>query len=186
MPLSPLCHYDRYKAQVEKIQYVIGLHLTLNPWEKVDKSTIRNCFTKAEFITEEIKTESQDENVQDHGEIELYDFLKEIVEAIMCSEESGESEDEGINVVERVISFSESPCVWSTTRKFVEERSDITYKMEACDRLENEMQVIHQKKISSRDTTKLQPVCVEHESSCTVSIPLSDINGLIDLVSNPP
>ena len=99
--------------------------------------------------------------MHENGEIELSDFLEaderlatggsftleEIAEEMLCSEEPVESEDDDITVKEEVVPFEEAQRTWSTVRKFMQQRSGKPGVMQACDRLDNEIHVIRQKKM---------------------------------------
>ena len=151
-----------------------ALHVARRAWEQVGKSTIGNCFAKAKFIEGEIQTEAHDaelieiwealpaeEKMHANREIELSDFLeaderlatggsstlKEITEEKLCSEEPVESGDDDITVEEDGILFEEARHTWSTVRKFMQQRSGKPGVIQACDRLDNEMLVIRQKKM---------------------------------------
>lgn len=127
-----------------------ALHILCCAWEQVSESTIRNCFVKAKFIEEEIQSEPDDadlleiwealpaeEKMQENEEIELSDFLEaderlvtggsltldEIAEEMLRSEEPVESEDNEINVEDKIVSFEEAQRAWCTVRKFMQQRN---------------------------------------------------------------
>ncbi|KII71435.1 hypothetical protein RF11_02951 [Thelohanellus kitauei] len=74
-------------------------------------------------------------------------MLKQIAEAMTCGEEQVESEDDDITVEEDVFSFDDAQRSLITMKKFIEQRSGKPSEIQACDRLDNEMHVIRQKKI---------------------------------------
>ena len=149
-----------------------ALHVARYAWEQVSKSTIRNCFAKAKFIDEEIRTEPQDaelleiwkalpaeEKMHENEEIELPDFLEaderlatggsftlEEIAEMLYNEEPVESEDEVI-VEEEIVLFEEAQRAWITVRKFMQQTSGKPDVMQACDRLDNEMNEIRRKKM---------------------------------------
>ncbi|KII68964.1 hypothetical protein RF11_01528 [Thelohanellus kitauei] len=75
---------------------------------------------------------------------------EEIVETMMCRGECVESEDEDISVEKEVVWFKKGQRALSTVLKFVEGISRISCEIEACDQLNNEMQVFYQKKVRHR------------------------------------
>ena len=147
-----------------KFTLLDALHVAQYAWEQVSKLTIRNCFAKAKFI----RTEPQDaemleiwkalpaeEKMHENEEIELPDFLEaderlatggsfmleEIAEEMLYNEELVESEDEVI-VEEEIVLFEEAQRAWITVRKFIQQTSRKPGVMQACDRLDNEMNEI--------------------------------------------
>ena len=157
-----------------KFTLLDALHVARRAWEQVSESTIRNCFAKAKFNEEEIQTEPEDvelleiwealpagEKMHDKEEIELSEFLEaderlatsgsftleEIAEEMLRSEEPVESEDDEVTVEEEIVPFEEAQRAWSTVRKFMQQRSGKPGVMQACDRLDNEMHEIRQKKM---------------------------------------
>ena len=58
-----------------------------------------------------------------------------------------ESEDDDIIIEEEVVPFEEARRAWSTVRMFMQQRSGKPSVMQACDRLNNEMHEIRQKKM---------------------------------------
>ena len=146
-----------------------ALHVARYAWEQVSKSTIRNCFAKAKFIEEEIRTEPQDaelleiwkalpaeEKMHENEEIELPDFLEaderiatsgsftleEIAEEMLYNEEPVESEV----IVGGNRSVRGSPACLDHCPK-VHEADKREARCDACDRLDNEMNEIRRKKM---------------------------------------
>ena len=127
---------------------------------------------KAKFIEEEIQSEPDDvnlleiwealpaeEKMQENEEIELSDFLEaderletggsftldEIAEEMLRSEEPIESEDNEINVEDKIVSFEEAQRAWSTVWKFMQQRSGKPSVMQACDQIDDEVHEICRK-----------------------------------------
>ena len=158
-----------------------ALHVVRCAWEQVSESTIRNCFAKAKFSEEEYQSEPDDavlleiwealpaeEKMHSNEEIELSDFLEaderletggsftleDIAEEMLGREEPVESKDDEVTIEEETISFENAQQVWSTVRKFMQQRSEKLGVMQACDCLENEIHEIRQKNM--RQLTILQ------------------------------
>ncbi|XP_029641258.1 major centromere autoantigen B-like [Octopus sinensis] len=159
-----------------KFTLLDSLHVARRAWEQVSELTIKNCFAKAKFIEEEIQIEPEDaelleiwkalppeERTHENETIELFDFLsaddrlvtggsftlEEIAKEVMHNEEPVESEDDEVIVEEEYFSFADAQRAWSTIRKFMQQQSSGKPSvMQACDRLDNEMNEICQKKMS--------------------------------------
>ncbi|KII68343.1 hypothetical protein RF11_06787 [Thelohanellus kitauei] len=96
----------------------------------------------------------EEENIHEHGRSNPLGVSKpmsssglEIADVMMCSEELVETEDDDRTVEEKVVSYEEGQRAWSTVRKFMEQRSGKPGEIQACDRLDNQMHLIHEKKI---------------------------------------
>ncbi|CAI9731735.1 Hypothetical predicted protein [Octopus vulgaris] len=127
------------------------------------------------FIEGEIQIEPEDaelleiwkalppeEKTHENETIELFDFLsaddrlvtggsftlEEIAKEVMHNEEPVESEDDEVIVEEEYVSFADAQRAWSTIRKFMQQQSSGKPSvMQACDRLDNEMNEIRRKKM---------------------------------------
>uniref|UniRef100_A0A915EAU3 Uncharacterized protein n=1 Tax=Ditylenchus dipsaci TaxID=166011 RepID=A0A915EAU3_9BILA len=72
--------------------------------------------------------------------------LQEIADEVMRQEDS-DIDEEDLIVEEEEVSFKEAERAMSTVRKFMQQESGKLTEMQVCDKLEDEMQEIRQKKM---------------------------------------
>uniref|UniRef100_A0A915EFS1 Uncharacterized protein n=1 Tax=Ditylenchus dipsaci TaxID=166011 RepID=A0A915EFS1_9BILA len=72
--------------------------------------------------------------------------LQEIADEVMRQEDS-DIDEEDLIVEEKEVSFKEAERAMSTVRKFMQQESGKLSVMQVCDKLEDEMQEIRQKKM---------------------------------------
>ena len=99
---------------------------------------------------------SRSGKMHENKEIKLPDFLEAdecvatggsfMLEEMLYNEELVESKDEVI-VEEEIVLFEEAQHAWITVQKFMQQTSGKPGVMQACDRLDNEMNEIRRKKM---------------------------------------